>query len=77
MNALNLLKACCEYLGGSRDAPPFAMAATEEAKREAGVWDKLMKFAHSPLGRGLWWGLMAGLILLFSGQSSKFIYIDF
>jgi hypothetical protein len=26
---------------------------------------------------GLWWGLLAGLILLFCGQTSKFIYIDF
>jgi hypothetical protein len=30
----------------------------------------------SPLW-GLWWGLLSALILLFSGQSSKFIYIDF
>jgi hypothetical protein len=27
--------------------------------------------------RGLWWGLLAGAILLFCGQTSKFIYIDF
>jgi hypothetical protein len=27
--------------------------------------------------RGLWWGLLAGLILLFCGQTSNFIYIDF
>jgi hypothetical protein len=27
--------------------------------------------------RGLWWGILAGLILLFCGQTSKFIYIDF
>ena len=26
---------------------------------------------------GLWWGVLTGLILLFCGQSSKFIYIDF
>ena len=41
---------------------------------------------HPPLGAGLlaspwwigiWWGLLAGLILLFCGQTSKFIYIDF
>ena len=30
----------------------------------------------SPLW-GLWWGLLSALILLFSGQSSRFIYIDF
>ena len=27
--------------------------------------------------RGLWWGILAGAILLFCGQTSKFIYIDF
>lgn len=26
---------------------------------------------------GLWWGILASLIALFCGQSSKFIYIDF
>jgi hypothetical protein len=36
-----------------------------------------MPFLTSPLWTGLWWGLMIGLILLFCGQTSKFIYIDF
>ena len=27
--------------------------------------------------RSLWWGILAGAIALFCGQSSKFIYIDF
>ena len=26
---------------------------------------------------GLWWGVLACVILAFCGQSSKFIYIDF
>lgn len=30
----------------------------------------------SPLW-GLWWGALAGMIALFCGQSTKFIYIDF
>lgn len=30
----------------------------------------------SPLW-GLWWGLLACVIFVFCGQSSKFIYIDF
>ena len=30
----------------------------------------------SPLW-GLWWGGLTALIVLFCGQSSKFIYIDF
>jgi hypothetical protein len=34
-------------------------------------------FLASPMWLGIWWGLMIGLILLFCGQTSKFIYIDF
>ena len=26
---------------------------------------------------GVWWGVLIGLIVMFCGQSSKFIYIDF
>lgn len=26
---------------------------------------------------GAWWVFLAGLIILFSGQTSKFLYIDF
>jgi hypothetical protein len=35
------------------------------------------RFLASPLWLGIWWGVLIGLILLFSGQTSKFIYIDF
>ncbi|OJH40112.1 hypothetical protein [Cystobacter ferrugineus] len=31
----------------------------------------------SPLELGLFWGLLMCAILAFSGQASKFIYIDF
>ncbi len=31
---------------------------------------------RSPLW-GIWWGILACLIFVFCGQSSKFIYIDF
>jgi hypothetical protein len=34
-------------------------------------------FLASPWWLGVWWGLLIGLILLFCGQTSKFIYIDF
>lgn len=27
--------------------------------------------------RGIWWGLLLGAVILFCGQTSKFIYIDF
>ena len=36
-----------------------------------------MALLESPWARGIWWGLLAGVILLFCGQTSKFIYIDF
>ena len=26
---------------------------------------------------GIWWAVLAAIIVVFSGQSSKFIYIDF
>jgi len=31
----------------------------------------------SPVALGLYWGLLICAILAFSGQASKFIYIDF
>jgi hypothetical protein len=34
-------------------------------------------FLATALWRGLWWGFLAGAIILFCGQTSKFIYIDF
>jgi len=34
-------------------------------------------FLSSPWWLGIWWGLLIGLVLLFCGQTSKFIYIDF
>lgn len=27
--------------------------------------------------RGLWWAFLLGVIIVFCGQTSKFIYIDF
>ena len=35
------------------------------------------RFLSSPWARGLWWGILSGAVLLFCGQTSKFIYIDF
>ena len=34
-------------------------------------------FLASPIWLGIWWGVLIGFILLFCGQTSKFIYIDF
>jgi len=55
------MKHLLEYLGGAQDSPPPGFRVTL-----SNVWFW-----------GLWWGLLAGLIFIFSGQSSKFIYIDF
>ena len=35
------------------------------------------RFLRGSLWRGLWWGVLGGAILMFCGQTSKFIYIDF
>ncbi len=35
------------------------------------------RFLASPVWLGIWWGVLIALILLFCGQTSKFIYIDF
>ena len=61
MNLWSWLKNFCEHLGGASDALPPGLRSLPAA------W----------LWRGIWWGLLIGLILLFCGQSSKFIYIDF
>jgi len=61
MKTLDRLKHICEYLGGARD---------EVAEAAPG-------FLRSSLWRGFWWGILCGGILLFCGQTSKFIYIDF
>lgn len=61
MNLFFWLKNLCEHLGGSGDEPPPGFGFLSSA------W----------LWRGLWWGLLIGAILMFCGQSSKFIYIDF
>jgi len=50
-----------EYLAGERDAPPSGFSVT----------------LSNILFWGLWWSVLVGIIFIFSGQSSKFIYIDF
>jgi hypothetical protein len=58
---LDWIKHLLEYLGGAQDDPPPGFPV---ALSNIWFW-------------GLWWGLLAGIIFIFSGQSSKFIYIDF
>ena len=67
MKALSSIKMLCEYLGGSRNelTPSLHHSTTPSIHWFSSLW------------RGLWWALLAGAILLFCGQTSKFIYIDF
>jgi len=50
-----------EYLAGEKDEAPEGFAVT------------LSNF----LFWGIWWCVLLGIMFIFSGQSSKFIYIDF
>ena len=61
MSTIHWLKQAFEYLGGEVDDPP----------------DGFPRMLTHPLFWGLWWGLLALAVMLFSGQTSKFIYIDF
>ena len=55
------IKQVLDYLGGVVDTPP------------PGTPSVMLR----PAFRGLWWGVLLILIVMFSGQTSKFIYIDF
>lgn len=58
-----------EYLGGAQDAPPPAPqqdTADPAANRGLRPWQLAVL-----------WAVLLTLILMFSGQTSKFIYIDF
>jgi hypothetical protein len=55
------IKQSLEYLGGEQDEPPAGFPVS------LGNW----------CFWAIWWGALALLIFVFSGQSSKFIYIDF
>lgn len=55
------IKATLEYLGGVSEGPPPPSLA----------------WMRTPLWWGIWWAMLILLIVAFSGQSSKFIYIDF
>jgi len=58
---LEWLQLAFEYLGGERDEPPNGFRIS------LANW----------VFWAIWWGALALAIFVFSGQSSKFIYIDF
>jgi hypothetical protein len=59
--ALDWFRHALEYLAGGQDDPPPGYPA---ALTSWCFW-------------ALWWGALSFVIYIFSGQSSKFIYIDF
>lgn len=58
---LNHVKATLEYLGGVDEQPAI----------------RLPGWMRGPVWWGIWWAVLILLLLAFSGQTSKFIYIDF
>lgn len=60
-SAFETFMRVAEFLGGSREEPP------------APWWPR----RHPAVLWGLWWSLLLFVIILFCGQSSRFIYIDF
>jgi len=58
---LGWFKHALEYIAGEQDEPPAGYPAML-----GGWWFWAM-----------WWGALSTVIYIFSGQSSKFIYIDF
>lgn len=61
MKTMQWIKLVLEYLGGEQDEPPPGFPIRLQAWW---FW-------------AAWWGALTILIYVFSGQSSKFIYIDF
>ena len=61
MTRLRWLQLALEYVGGAQDAPPPRFPVA------LSNW----------LFWGLTWAAFGLLVYVFSGQSSKFIYIDF
>jgi hypothetical protein len=58
---LEKMKSLLDYVGGASDELPL----------------KSPGFMQGPLWWGAYWAMLILLLIIFSGQSSKFIYIDF
>jgi hypothetical protein len=65
-----LLRDINDYFNGSTDG------VSKSTQDRLPVW-LLRLISLNSLLWPLWWGILLGIILLFCGQSSKFIYIDF
>ena len=60
-NFLTRAKDKLEFLGGVSEEPPQGAP----------------RWMQAPIFWGIWWAVLILLVLSFSGQTSKFIYIDF
>ena len=61
MGVMEWIKQALDYMGGASDDAPAGFPVT---LNNWAAW-------------GLWWAALTLVIYVFSGQSSKFIYIDF
>jgi len=61
MRVLTEIKSALQYIGGVEEELPAALPA----------------WLQRSLFWGCWWAFLILLILVFCGQTSKFIYIDF
>ena len=61
LQVIGYCRALLDFVGGVRSELPT----------------RAFSWLNSPIVWGIWWAILALLILAFSGQSSRFIYIDF
>lgn len=60
-----------QFLGNMKSILEYISGVTEDLPLESFRW------MSGPLWWGAWWAVLILSIVAFSGQSSKFIYIDF
>jgi hypothetical protein len=81
MTALLRIKLFMDYVGASREelevdsAERATLDASDRVQPIFLPW--LVSVVSSAWFRGFWWILLLAVIVIFSGQTSKFIYIDF
>jgi hypothetical protein len=81
MTALLRIKLFMDYVGASREelevdsAERATLDASDRVQPIFPPW--LVSVVSSAWFRGFWWILLLAVIVIFSGQTSKFIYIDF
>ena len=61
LQAIGYTRALFDFIGGVRADPP----------------SRAVGWLSSPLVWGVWWAFLVLVVLAFSGQASRFIYIDF